>query len=90
MKTLCIVILMIVSLSMLVQPTQAQQLAPIQVQMEWNHTIVLYDCYPSGQVDELQMSVFLNTPNGTAVYKCILAEGAQVVPWMQLPENQSA
>jgi hypothetical protein len=67
---------------MLVVLMAALGLAPVQVQIEQEGRVTLYDCYPSAHAPDEGMSVFLNMPQGLAIYQCglVISAPIQVLP----------
>lgn len=54
--------------------------APVQVEMSDGQRQYSLDCYPSAPPEnDVQMSVYFNTPNGVAIYACNLV--GRVIIW---------
>ena len=71
------------------QPAHAQNDgAPVQVQIESDGLMLMYDCYPGTGYGE--MVVYLNYPQGVASYTCAMAGGAWIRPLWPLGRYELA
>lgn len=63
------------------EPEPFYAIAPVQVEVVSGDQQWSYDCYPSAQpASEHRMTVYLNTPNGLAMYACDLVGRVLIIP----------
>lgn len=80
-QLILLVLLFVVARPPLVAGAPTHLVAPVQVEVLSGDRQYSYDCYPSAQpAAEQRMTVYLNTPNGLAMYSCDLVGRVLIIP----------
>lgn len=77
---LIVLTLLALGLAVVTSAEGSNQPPPVEAHWQVGNTLRMYDCYPRGLTNRAPLTVYLNLPDGTVAYACVLAYETNLWP----------